>query len=455
MGLDWIDDLLQKAEGLPLVGGIAHDLRFAYEIMRVDPPDPKTVQPQIDSLAGHHTKASQLLSAYNDSLLTLRQSWTGDVADYYFGPQVTAFQIEHDMEPSTVGAGYQLWNRFSQVTDVLDYSRAAHQSAHDTLVELVGLQSELETEVTESAVLLAADVEELAPGEEELEALSIPITVERTGKAVETAQKVEKVGEEIKDLAEVEKVLQDGYRVARIAKIVGTIGAIVGVTLLPFLLSSDSSSSPTNSLPPPNTKISTLTDDQIQQLARTYGVSEDDIRAIMAKYPNMTLKQLEMLLSRWQAIRAKYPNLVGAAGSEQNLLLLYLDLSYDPAKGLSPKGLHEAEVVLDLAEQRLATGKGLRWPIKRDPSGDAEVFDGNNQAWDVKSYVSGMNPPFDLAKVLKDIQNELSIAHENVILDVSRLSPKDAWDLYQAVQARSDWAGKILWWPAPPVAPGP
>ncbi|GEM_PF-2864865 len=310
MGLDWIDDLLQKAEGLPLVGGIAHDLRFAYEIMRVDPPDPKTVQPQIDNLAGYHTKASQLLSAYNDGLLTLRQKWTGDVADFYFGPQVTAFQIEHDMEPSTVGAGYQLWNRFSQLTDVLDYNRAAHQSAHDTLVQLVALQSDLETEVTESAVLLAADVEELVPGEEELEAFSIPITVERTGKAVETAQKIEKVGEEVKDIVEVEGEIRRLDWIVQIAKVVGTIGAIVGVTLLPFILISHTTV--TNSLPPlsDKKKISQLTDKEFKRmladLAREFGCSQEEIENILNTYGanNLTPKQLERILRMLQ-IRAQ------------------------------------------------------------------------------------------------------------------------------------------------------
>ena len=102
-------------------------------------------------------------------------------------------------------------------------------------------------------------------------------------------------------------------------------------------------------------------------------------------------------------------------------------------------------MALDLAEQ----GK-LRWPIKRDPSGAAEFIDGNNQAWDEKGYVSGMEPPFNLANTLRQIMLEITVAHENVILDVSKLSPKDAADLYNAVQSQG-WESKILWWPAPPT----
>src|SRR5690242_17903198 len=99
MGLDWIDDILQKAEGIPGLGGFAHDLRFAYEIWRVDPPDPKPVQTQHDTLDTLHTRAVGLRTSFSDALYQLQSNWTGNEASYYFGPQVTAFQIEHDMEP--------------------------------------------------------------------------------------------------------------------------------------------------------------------------------------------------------------------------------------------------------------------------------------------------------------------------------------------------------------------
>jgi len=182
---------------------------------------------------------------------------------------------------------------------------------------------------------------------------------------------------------------------------------------------------------------------------KTTGLTLDDIRDIIANNPKLTEKQLRALLDQYSTVIKNHPNLVKLAGGPLQLFLLFIQLAYDPAK-ISPKanlakGIHEAEVVLDLAEQ----GK-LRWPIKRDPSGDAEIIDGNNQAWDIKSYTSGMNPPFNLEKALNAIKQELNIAHENVILDVSQLSPEDAKALYQAVQ-KEGWGGKILWWPAPPA----
>jgi len=204
---------------------------------------------------------------------------------------------------------------------------------------------------------------------------------------------------------------------------------------------------------PPQMSLSPEQENLAQRLyadyGKTTGLTLDDIRDIIANNPKLTEKQLRALLDQYSTVIKNHPNLVKLAGGPLQLFLLFIQLAYDPAK-ISPKanlakGIHEAEVVLDLAEQ----GK-LRWPIKRDPSGDAEIIDGNNQAWDIKSYTSGMNPPFNLEKALNAIKQELNIAHENVILDVSQLSPEDAKALYQAVQ-KEGWGGKILWWPAPPA----
>ena len=198
--------------------------------------------------------------------------------------------------------------------------------------------------------------------------------------------------------------------------------------------------------------LSPAQEDLAQRLHSDYGssgLSLDDIRAIIAKYPNLSEKQLRELLDQYGKVTSTHPNLVNTAGSSLQLFLLFIQLAYDPAKTTPKqklaKGIHEAEVILGVAEQG-----NLRWPLKRDPSGDAEVIDGNNQAWDVKGYVSGVRPPFNLADILRQIQGELFVAHENVILDVSRLSPTDAQDLYQAIQ-KQGWGSKILWWPAPPT----
>lgn len=351
MGIDWIDDILQKAEGLPVLGGIAHDLRFAYEIWRIDPPDPKPVHNQANTLDNLQSRANTLLSSFNDSLLTLRQNWTGDVADYYFGPQVTAFQIEHDMEPSSTGAGYLLWNRFNQVTALLDYNRAAHQSAHDTLVQIQNLHGDLQSQVYEAAGLLVADVATSAtPGLEEFDLLDVPLTIERTDEAVQTAQEVEKVGEAVKDAEEIEKTIQTGITIAQIAKIVGAIGAIVGVALLAFLTHSNGSS-PTNSAAPPKT-ISTLTDDEIRHLAQEFGVSEQTIRDLIKEHPNWTLEQLLLALFTGNPTYAKKMGELRAYG------LTLQDVEYLLGQGFTPQQIYELLQSWKQLNKGIYIGKG-------------------------------------------------------------------------------------------------
>ncbi|WP_207706006.1 hypothetical protein, partial [Clostridium sp. HBUAS56010] len=51
------------------------------------------------------------------------------------------------------------------------------------------------------------------------------------------------------------------------------------------------------------------------------------------------------------------------------------------------KGIHERTVGLNVEE----SGK-IKGPIVRDPSGKAEFFDANGQAWDVKSFNSNFKP---------------------------------------------------------------
>lgn len=302
MGIDWIDDLLQKAEGLPILGGIAHDLRFAYEIWRIDPPDPRPVQNQATNLDDLHTRANTLLTTFNENLLTLQQNWTGAVADYYFGPQATEFEVEHDMEPATTGVGYLLWNRFNQFTAVLEYNRAAHQSAHDTLVKIQGIHGDLQTQVYESAGLLGADVALAAtPGAEEADLGTVPATAAKAGEAAQTARSLEEEAQLTEDAEEVEKGIQIGKRIVQITLLVGlvgTIGTIVGVALLRFL--SPHSSNPTNAVPiSPNIQIGTLTPQEIQELLRQLkkkGITQQDIQTLQRLHPNWTVaKLLEVL----------------------------------------------------------------------------------------------------------------------------------------------------------------
>jgi len=464
MGLDWIDDILQKAEGLPVLGGIAQKLRFAYEIWRIDPPDPKPVQTQYDTLDKLHTRAVGLRTAFSDALYQLQSKWTGNEASYYFGPQVTAFEIEHDLEPPITGAGYILWNRLNQLTDALDYNRAAHQQAHDTLVQIQNLHGQLQSQVYEAAGLLVADVAEAAiPGAEELDIGTVPLTIERTDEAVQTGEEVVQVGKAIKTVDVVMNV----------AKVVGlavlALGAIVGVVLIKIFVFSNNGS-PKNLVAPPSAPIKTLTDADIHELSVTYGVDEATIRELMQRYPNLTLEQLIDLLSQWDKIKAKYPNLVAKAGGEDQALLLFVMLSMDPAhtakngayNGDINTSMHESEVLLDLAEQGLIPTLDLnpRNPIlrklkqngydinliSRQQSKDAaEGTDGTGQDWDEKGADFNKDGSVNVDSTAANIEHDLDTG-ENVIVDETGMTSEQAQQLAEKLKSDGVDLNRILWW---------
>ena len=77
------------------------------------------------------------------------------------------------------------------------------------------------------------------------------------------------------------------------------------------------------------------------------------------------------------------------------------------------KGIHEQKVGLGVEE----SGK-IKGPITRDPSGKAEFFDADGQAWDVKSFNSYYKPKqggFTLQSAMRSINKSLSEG-EHVIL---------------------------------------
>lgn len=322
MGSDWIDNVLQQAEGIPFLGGVAHDLRLAYDIWREDPPDPQPVQQQINNLDGYHNKASQLLSNFNESLLTLRQSWTGNDADFYFGPQVTAFQIEHDMEPTTTGAGYQMWQRLNQLTYTLDYNRAAHQKAHDTLTQIQDLHGQLQAQVWEAAGLLVADVAEAAiPGAEELDIATVPVTAEKVGEATSLASKIVQIARAFLSMDVV--IMGVKFTVGQLLAIAFVIGSIVGIPLVTFLVLSNSNN---NASPP------TASAEQVKEISK---------RLSDAGVKGFTRKEIEQLLREGYT-----PDEIVAMLTARYLLQQGgIPVSLDTLKELAKKGLTPEEMV--------------------------------------------------------------------------------------------------------------
>jgi hypothetical protein len=122
------------------------------------------------------------------------------------------------------------------------------------------------------------------------------------------------------------------------------------------------------------------------------------------------------------------------------------ELSRDPAHGgrITERGREEAMIGLDLEQRGLLPG-----PITRDPSGGAEFRDGTGQYWDIKGFNSNFPPRaggYELNRSLDDIGDSL-LVEENVIIDTRSMSDDAVRELRAAVEARPDWAGKVLWWP--------
>ena len=127
----------------------------------------------------------------------------------------------------------------------------------------------------------------------------------------------------------------------------------------------------------------------------------------------------------------------GSAADEARLE----ELAKDPAHGgkISDKTIQEARVGLE-AEAR----GDLPGPITRDPSGAAEFIDGQGELWDVKGFNTDYANGYDLGSAMEKIGRSIDQG-ENVLLDPSKMNSAAIDELRGAVEARSDWIGKVVW----------
>ena len=84
--------------------------------------------------------------------------------------------------------------------------------------------------------------------------------------------------------------------------------------------------------------------------------------------------------------------------------------------------------------------------LERDPSGAADFIDPSGQLWDVKGFNSSYANGFDLETATAKIGDSIT-GNENVILDTTKMSQGHIDELRAAVADRSEWVGKIVWWP--------
>ena len=153
MGIDPIDDALQfvESKNIPVLSGMAHDLRQAWEVWRKPPVDPGPFYAQVENLKQLQAQARSLADELNASRITLRTQWTGRMADVYLGPGVTAFQIEHDMEPSDNSVSFHHWQMLSGMSNNLAYNVGAHRALGDKLKKVQGLHDTLDIQIKVAA----------------------------------------------------------------------------------------------------------------------------------------------------------------------------------------------------------------------------------------------------------------------------------------------------------------
>jgi hypothetical protein len=241
MGTDWIDSLLQKAEGIPVLGGIAHDLRIAYDVWSKEPANPQPVRNQAQNLDDLYNTAAQLRSQFNDSLLTLRQKWTGDAASAYLGPEITAFQVEHDMEPAFQGAGYNMWNHLNLITSLLDYNGTAHHKAADKLDKIQSLHGELNTQflVAVGALGTAVATEEIPVVDIFTDVVGGGTAAVEAGDALATAEEIETTVQAVETVEEVAQTTRTASTLMKVVSVVVVTAMIADIALLPFAVSSN------------------------------------------------------------------------------------------------------------------------------------------------------------------------------------------------------------------------
>ena len=158
--------------------------------------------------------------------------------------------------------------------------------------------------------------------------------------------------------------------------------------------------------------------------------------------PKLKARRMAEIEAELQQIRNKNPNPIDPKAARDARLQL---LARDPAHGgkVTPKSLREAECAVSLEE-----GNKIPGPVQRDPSGAADFFDANGQAWDHKGPNSHETPDkggFDLKVDAKKVDDSLAI-NENVILDTNLMTPADVASL-KAEGVTRGWGARVIFFP--------
>ncbi len=379
---DWIDDLLQKGEGLPGIGDAIQQLRMVYDIWRNEPANPQPTRDQASNLDDLFHEAQQLRDQFNESLITLRQKWSGNEAQAYLGPQVTAFQIEHDMEPGTTGKGYRLWNLLDQTTALLDYNAAAHHAGGDKLQQIQEMHGELNTDFmfalgTLGTMLATAPF----PGVDVItdSAGAAALTAE-AGEAAEDAIQLSRFMKLLKTVEEVAQVTKTYLPLIQMFAKATAIATIATVDLLALAYDlSNASSGDNNTLNPP---IVPLPGPDLEQLSREFpdvlpndiaalleaGFSPDEIRAILRA--GFTHAQIMALVGRIRLAQQNGTDLLGLTAEQIRQLALNIAAICNYSDPDHPNQEEQTREVGKIARELIGVVVAVEKPIYNPATGE-------------------------------------------------------------------------------------
>lgn len=142
---DWqVSELLNRLEHT-VTGSVRdsiHTLQEGWDFVCATLPDPDILRSQGHNLDELHDQGRRLMAQYEESLIHLQQNWSGHMADMYLPPSVTAFQVEHGLEPTDAGAGSQLYNNLRTVVEAFSHNRDTHYDWGNRFHEMRDKQSD-------------------------------------------------------------------------------------------------------------------------------------------------------------------------------------------------------------------------------------------------------------------------------------------------------------------------
>ncbi len=278
--MGWVDDALNQLEQwFPDLKDPIETLRQGWDFVTGYYPDPAVLRTQRDTLSELHDRGQQLLSQYTESILSLQQSWQGNLANFYLPPSVTAFQVEHDMEPPDHSVSTRLSNNLLSLVQAFDHNSGTHGHWANQFDSIRGKQ-------TDARVSIVACVGGVAVTS------FIPVAGEAGDAAEITATSIT-IGSILNDVAQ---LLKDARVVIVIVGAIGITATVAAVDqlVLPHILHSSTTSSGSA-----GSGSTALTDEDIQLIAEEYGVPVEVVQQWAQM--GLTFAEAELAAQLYQA----------------------------------------------------------------------------------------------------------------------------------------------------------